>query len=240
MKSWSLAAVTIVAALSFAPAFAADMRMPVKAPEPIVAPPFSWSGFYIGGHIGGAKVERCLSFDLFDAEGCVDRTGWLGGGQVGYNWQAGQLVFGVEFSGSISDLGGGVNAGVLPNGYWFESDGKSLLMLTGRLGWAADRALFYVTGGGASVRASVDLHQGAFVREASLTRTGWTVGVGAEFAFTPNWSFAAQYNWIDLGDRDVNFRAFDLAGNVDQTFHVFTLRMNYRFGGYGAPVAARY
>ena len=76
----------------------------------------------------------------------------------------------------------------------------------------------------------------------SLTRTGWTFGVGAEYAFTPNWSFAAQYNWIDLGDRDINFTfgGARLAGNVDQSFHVFTLRMNYRFGGYGAPVAARY
>ena len=150
---------------------------------------------------------------MLDVEGCVDRTGWLGGGQIGYNWQAGQVVFGVEFSGSFADLGGGVNAGVLPGGEFFESDGKSLLMLTGRLGWAADRALFYVTGGAASVRANVDLHTplgGGVIlsREVSFTRTGWTFGIGAEYAFTPNWSFAAQYNWIDLGDRDVNFVAF--------------------------------
>ena len=237
-----LAAVTLVATN----AFAADL--PRKAPPPpvVVAPVFSWTGFYIGAHVGGAKVERCLNVFELDAEACVDRTGWLGGGQIGYNWQAGQIVFGVEFSGSLSDLGGGVNAGALPNlpGFWFESDGKSLLMLTGRLGWAADRALFYVTGGAASVRANVNLvyAPGPYFSEVSLTRTGWTFGVGAEYAFTPNWSFAAQYNWIDLGDRDVNF-AFGpgtLAANVDQTFHVFTLRMNYRFGGYGAPVAARY
>ena len=68
-------------------------------------------------------------------------------------------MFGVEFSGSLSDLGGGGNFGALGPGYCFESDGKSLLMLTGRLGWAADRALFYVTGGAASVRANVDLHR---------------------------------------------------------------------------------
>ena len=233
-----LAAVTLVATN----AFAADL--PRKAPPPVVvAPAFSWTGFYIGAHVGGAKVERCLSSDFFDAEACIDRTGWLGGGQIGFNWQAGQVVLGVEFSGSLADLGGGANAGVLPGGLFFESDGKSLLMLTGRLGWAADRALFYVTGGAASVRANVELlGPGGSFGEVSLTRTGWTFGVGAEYAFTPNWSFAAQYNWIDLGDRDVNF-AFGpdtFAANVDQTFHVFTLRMNYRFGGYGAPVAARY
>jgi outer membrane immunogenic protein len=235
-----LAAVTLVATN----AFAADL--PRKAPlaPVVVAPAFSWTGFYIGAHVGGAKVERCLSFDLFPGEACIDRTGWLGGGQIGYNWQAGQLVLGVEFSGSFADLGGGNNAGALPGlpGFFFESDGKSLLMLTGRLGWAADRALFYVTGGAARVKADVELFAapGVSLGDASLTRTGWTFGVGAEYAFTPNWSFAAQYNWIDLGDRDVNFVLFPtFAGNVDQTLHVFTLRMNYRFGGYG-PVAARY
>jgi outer membrane immunogenic protein len=242
MKKILLSSVALVAlAVSSASASAADL--PRKAPAPVmVAPPFSWSGFYIGAHVGGAKVERCLSSDFFDAEACIDRTGWLGGGQIGYNWQAGQVVLGVEFSGSLADLGGGANAGVLPGGLFFESDGKSLLMLTGRLGWAADRALFYVTGGAASVRANVELlGPGGSFGEVSLTRTGWTFGVGAEYAFTPNWSFAAQYNWIDLGDRDVNFVLFpEFAGNVDQTFHVFTLRMNYRFGGYGAPVAARY
>ena len=242
MKRILLSSLALIA-LAGSSAFAADM--PVKAPPPVVAPlPFSWSGFYIGGHIGGAKVERCLELTLLNADACADRTGWLGGGQIGYNWQAGQVVFGVEFSGSFADLGGGVNAGVLPGGVFFELDGKSLLMLTGRLGWAADRALFYVTGGAASVRANVDFHTPLVVREASLTRTGWTFGVGAEFAFTQNWSFAAQYNWIDLGGRDVTFAALGaapaVAANVDQSFHVLTLRMNYRFGGYGAPVAARY
>ena len=246
MKKILLSSVALIA-LAGSSASAADL--PRKAPPPVVAAPlpFSWSGFYIGGHIGGAKVERCL--ELLNVEGCVDRTGWLGGGQIGYNWQAGQVVFGVEFSGSFADLGGEVNAGVLPGGHFFELDGKSLLMLTGRLGWAADRALFYVTGGAASARANVDFHTplaGGVIlsREVSFTRTGWTVGIGAEYAFTPNWSFAAQYNWIDLGDREVNFAAFPnavaLAGAVDQSFHVFTLRMNYRFGGYGAPVAALY
>ena len=246
MKKILLSSLALIA-LAGSSASAADL--PRKAPPPVVvAPAFSWSGFYIGGHIGGAKVERCLELTLLNADGCVDRTGWLGGGQIGYNWQAGQVVLGVEFSGSFADLGGGVNAGVLPGGRFFESDGKSLLMLTGRLGWAADRALFYVTGGAASVRGNVDFFTpvGAAIisREVSFTRTGWTFGIGAEYAFTPNWSFAAQYNWLDLGDRDLNFVALGgapaLAANVDQTFHVFTLRMNYRFGGYAAPVAARY
>lgn len=236
-----LGIITAVATLSSVSAFAADL--PRKAPPPVVVPPpFSWSGFYIGGHIGGAKVERCLEITLLDAEACVDRTGWLGGGQIGYNWQAGQFVFGVEFSGSFADIGGGVDAGVLPNGWFFESDGKSLLMLTGRLGWAFDRALLYVTGGAARARATVDFHTApGVITEASFTRTGWTIGGGGEFAFTPNWSVAVQYNLVDLGDRDVFFPGPAVAATVNQEIHVFTLRMNYRFGGWGgAPVAARY
>ena len=107
MKRILLSSVALIA-LAVSSASAADL--PRKAPAPVmVEPPFSWSGFYIGAHVGGAKVERCLSIFEFDGEACVDRTGWLGGGQIGFNWQAGQVVFGVEFSGSLSDLGGGGN-----------------------------------------------------------------------------------------------------------------------------------
>jgi outer membrane immunogenic protein len=242
MKPRSLIAIiTAVTALSSASAFAADM--PVKAPPPVVVPPpFSWTGFYIGGHVGGAKVERCLTLTVVSAEACADKTGFLGGGQVGVNWQTGQFVFGVEFSGSFADFDSDVSAGTLPGGVFFNSHGRSLLMLTGRLGWAADRALFYVTGGGAQARASVDFFTPAgSALEVHFSRTGWTIGAGFEYAFTPNWSFAAQYNFVDLGDRDVVFATTPpVAASLSHDIHVVTLRLNYRFGWAGAPVAARY
>jgi outer membrane immunogenic protein len=236
MKKLALTAIAVLAATA---ASAADMRMPVKAPPPAPAPLiYSWSGLYIGGHVGGAKAERCLSIVEFgNTEVCNDKTGWLGGGQIGYNFQTGAFVFGVEFSGSFAGLSGdrtfpNVNA-------HFHSDGKSLLLLTGRVGFAADRALFYITGGGAWSRNEVTLYWNNLVGSRDVDRQGWTIGGGIEYAFTQNWSFAGQYNFVDLGGRNVTFDALNLHGHTSNELHVFTARLNYRFGG-AAPVVARY
>jgi outer membrane immunogenic protein len=237
MKKLALTAIAVLAATA---ASAADMRMPVKAPPPAPAPLiYSWSGLYIGGHVGGAKAERCLSIVEFNTEVCRDRTGWLGGGQVGYNFQTGAFVFGVEFSGSFAGLNG--NSRTFPNfpNAWFHSDGKSLLLLTGRVGFAADRALFYITGGGAWSRNEVTLYYNGSSASRDVDRQGWTIGGGIEYAFTQNWSFAGQYNFVDLGGRDVTFNLLNLHGHTSNELHVFTARLNYRFG-VGAPVVARY
>jgi outer membrane immunogenic protein len=244
MKMKSLSALSIIAALfgaTSAPVSAADMRAPVKAP--VVAPaPYvhNWTGFYIGGHIGGAWSDRCATFEFGVGEVCNDANGWLGGGQVGFNFQTGQFVFGVEFSGSFADIATDQATGTLPGGWWFQSEGKTLLLLTGRIGYAFDRALIYVTGGGAWARNSVDFFDGAFVTTVDFDRQGWTIGGGFEYAFTPNWSLAAQYNYVDLGSKSIYFPTVDLFANVEQEVHIATLRLNYRFGGWGAPVAARY
>ena len=72
------------------------------------------------------------------------------------------------------------------------------------------------------------------------SRTGWTVGAGIEFGLAPNWSIAAQYNYIDFGDKNINFTgtAGNFTDSVDQQVHLATVRLNYRFGG--GPVVARY
>jgi outer membrane immunogenic protein len=244
MKTKLLSAMAFVAALPVvmsAPVSAADMRAPVKAPLPAPVYAYNWTGFYIGGHIGGAWSERCFEGTLgIVGKACNDKSGWLGGGQVGFNIQTGQFVFGVEFSGSWSDLGGGNTTGTLPAGWWASSDGKSLLLLTGRVGYAFDRALIYVTGGGAWARNSVDLSNGVAVISHDFDRQGWTIGAGFEYALSPNWSLAGQYNFVDLGSKSVAFAApLNVTGSVSQDVHVATLRLNYRFG-WGAPVTARY
>lgn len=228
-------------ALGCGSALAADLpaRRAVKAPEP-VAYIHNWSGFYIGGHIGYGSSDRCLTILGF-GDACNDADGFLGGGQIGWNIQTGNnFVFGIEFSGSLSDIGGDNNAGTLPGGAYFSSSGKSLVMLTGRVGLAFDRSLFYITGGGAWARNSVDVFDGGTLVSVDFDRQGWTIGAGLEYAFTPNWSMAFQYNYVDLGDRDITFANFGgVVGNVSQDLHMATLRFNYRFGG-GAAVAARY
>jgi len=233
MKRFVLA--SAIAALIAVPALAADM--PVKAPAPgPVSYGYNWSGFYIGAHGGGGWSEKCFVDNVAGADGCHDGDGWLGGGQIGFNVQSGQFVFGVEFSGSWADIGGSHTGLLAPNGT-YTSDVNTILMLTGRVGMTFDRMLLYVTGGGALARHEFEYASGGFVDSVKQNRTGWTVGAGLEWGITPNWSIAGQYNYVDLGDKDVNFPSG--TSTVETDLHLATVRLNYRFGG-GAPLMARY
>ena len=122
-------------------------------------------------------------------------------------------------------------------------------LFTGRIGYAANNALFYVKGGAAVARNEAwAAWLGVNFATASNTRWGGTVGVGFEYGFTPNWSFGVEYMHAWLGNNDYAFvdsRLTDLRGwnnlNVSQDLDLVTLRLNYRFGGYGkSPVVARY
>jgi outer membrane immunogenic protein len=221
-------------------ALAADLParrgMPVKAPEP-VSYGYNWSGFYIGAHGGGGWSDRCFTFGGA-SDGCHDADGWLGGGQIGFNVQQGQFVFGVEFSGSWADISGSHNALQNP-GDVYNSDINTILLFTGRVGMTFDRMLLYVTGGGAWVRNEFTYNSFGTIDSVKQNRTGWTVGAGIEYGITPNWSIAAQYNFIDLGDKDVVFTNNGFTATADQEVHLATVRLNYRFGG-GAPLMARY
>jgi outer membrane immunogenic protein len=224
------------------PVVAADMRMPMKAPPaPVQTYGYNWSGFYIGGHAGGGFGEKCFTSGGFDL-GCHDHDGFVGGGQIGFNIQSNQFVFGVEFSGSWADLTGSHDQALNNGDSLLHSDTDTILLLTGRVGLAFDRALLYVTGGGAWVRNEFQYNEGAAVLwTAKQNRTGWTIGAGLEYGLAPNWSIAVQYNYIDLGDKDVNFvgpTAFTI--QADSHIHLATARINYRFGGFGGPVVARY
>jgi outer membrane immunogenic protein len=232
-------------ALTIGPLAAADLpaRMPVKAPAPVVAAMYNWSGFYIGAHAGGGWSEKCFTF-VGASDGCHDADGWLAGGQVGFNVQSGQFVFGVEFSGSWADINGSHTALLVPADS-YSTDINSLLLFTGRVGMAFDRLLIYVTGGGAWVRDEFSYAAaGIGTSTTKQNRTGWTVGAGLEYGLSPNWSIAAQYNYVDLGDKDVTFGGaaapFPFTDNVEQDMHIATVRLNYRFGGWGGPVVARY
>lgn len=242
MKKVLLTSVAL-AALACGPALAADMPvrrgMPVKAPQPVpVMAGYSWAGFYIGGHVGGGWSDKCFADTAQGPDGCHEGDGWLGGGQVGYNWQTGNIVFGVEFSGSIADISGSHTSLIgAPDQY--RSEVSSVFLLTGRVGYAFDRLLLYATGGGAWVRDRFE-YVGLATESIKQTRSGWTIGAGLEYAFSPNWSLAAQYNFIDLGDKDVNFPLAGFTANADSELHLATVRLNYRFGGSGPFVAGRY
>jgi outer membrane immunogenic protein len=248
MKKLTLV-LTAVAGLVSAPALAADLgRMPVKAP--VVAPIsyFNWSGCYIGVHGGGGFGEK----RVFDPPTGVelfrfDTDGALAGGQIGCDWQVGGFVLGFEGSGSWANISGsGLD---LPTGVLLRTraEAEFIATATGRIGWAFDRALLYVKGGGAWVgddyRVTVPILADLLIARGDHTHAGWTVGAGLEWAFTPNWSIKIEYNYIDVGRDRVTLNLVPgpgtLIADVDQQLHIIKAGLNWRFN-FGGPVVASY
>jgi outer membrane immunogenic protein len=284
-----------LAALGAGPALAADM--PVKAPVYKAPPPpaiYSWSGFYIGANIGGAWSRNNsdgfdgLVFPPFAAlppevavitifpgqfstlAGTGNRSGAIGGGQIGYNWQVQQFVLGVEADGEGTGLhglgasatrtfaGGFVLGAPLTQTVSVNSGNIDwMASFRGRVGVAADRALFYLTGGAAVAGIGgstttvnngpgIAIPAGSFsaTNAGTTTRWGATVGGGVEWAFANNWSVAGEYRHSDFGNRGIAFTIPDGFGgvfatgtlNARLTVDQATARLNYRFSG---PVATR-
>lgn len=237
MKKFLLAGAAL-SALVAGPATAADLGTPVYRRAPVLAPVYSWSGFYIGGNIGGAWMRdngnNTVPFATFflppnaaaiNASGGFSGSGssFIGGGQAGYNWQAGAVVFGIEAD--IDWLRTRSNSTVIvpyvtapANGTRFDNSvgANWLATIRGRLGVASlanGAALIYVTGGAAIAgltmsNATTELvpipfgncaafHCGA--SSGDTTKTGYTVGGGLEWALSQNWSLKGEYLYADLG-----------------------------------------
>lgn len=210
-------------------AVAADL--PVNRPiyKAVPAPVFNWTGFYVGGTVGyGWGDNRHRNQFLNIGTDSFDVDGFVGGVTLGVNWQAPgtRWVLGLEFDASLSGI-----SGVLPVAPGFgcangcTTDVKWFGTFRGRVGYAFDRSLLYVTGGLAfgEVEGSI---LGAFPA-GSETLTGWTAGLGGEFAIAPRWSMKLEYLYVDLGNA-VYASFFNLAAeNVE--FHVVRAGLNYRF-----------
>jgi outer membrane immunogenic protein len=255
MKKFLLGMVGLFAISAASAASAADMA--VKAPPPAPLPViYNWSGFYIGANGGWGQSHNCLDFNNFVTPGgllvtgdaCRDRSGGLVGGQIGYRWQSNQFVFGLEAQGDWADLSSS-RVSLLDPTLSTRTKTDGIGLFTGQLGWAWNAALLYVKGGAAvtSNRFSIfDNITGVELAAASATRWGGTVGVGFEYGFAPNWSIGAEYNHLWMGDANNSFTIVDpriagvLNSRLTQDVDMVTLRINYRFGGYAAPVTARY
>jgi outer membrane immunogenic protein len=175
-----VAAVGLVA-FGIAPALAADLAARTYTKAPPLAPVNNWSGFYIGAMGGYAKE---------DTSGVGALSGGFGGGTVGYNWQMGALVLGVEADGAWADVG--ASAGV-PGLLTLSDKIDSLGTVRGRVGYAINQVLLYGTGGfaWADNKASVSVLGVNF--SDSKVHTGWTAGAGVEVMFAPKWSVKAEY-----------------------------------------------
>jgi outer membrane immunogenic protein len=221
---------------------AADM--PVKAPPAPVPPPiFSWTGFYIGGNVGAGWSDRTLNDTLFGVDITNQGNGatFIGGGQVGYNYQINSLVLGVEADfdwASNNNSGNGTVIG--PDTFQVTSNNTWVTTLAGRLGYAADRFLFYVKGGGGWIGNSgftiTNVTTGTSVTTSnSNTDSGWLIGGGAEWAFNDNWSARIEYDFLGLSDRTLTVAPTVpvIGGDVftlhDRNVQMVTVGVNYRF-----------
>jgi outer membrane immunogenic protein len=255
MQKLAIAAVTGSALLTgIVTASAADMAIKA-APIPMAPAAFSWTGFYIGANVGGAwtgnnggsdfaplfppfivlppavAIPTVIPGQLASLVGDGRRSGVIGGGQIGYNWQVNQFVLGVEadavgsgLKGSTASASRTIGAPILavPVTQTVTVDfGKIDWMASfrGRAGFAVNQALFYVTGGAAVAEiggSTTTLVNGPGINipaagtyvatnGGSSTRWGWTVGGGIEWAFNQNWSVAGEYRYTDFGNRASSF-----------------------------------
>jgi outer membrane immunogenic protein len=207
----------VAGVMSIPAAQAADMAL--KAPPMVAAP--SWAGWYIGGNAGVASVE----INRYDPDGSLDdlsgrNTSFIGGGQVGYNWQSGTLVYGLEADGSF--LGSKQN---------FDGEGSNRLpwLVTARLrmGLAVGDTMAYVTGGVAfgEIKTTNENFGGY---SQSKTRVGWTIGGGVEHMINRNWTIALEGLFVDLGSKTYCSKDCSLRKVTGQAA-IGRLKINYKF-----------
>lgn len=218
-------------------ASAADLAVKAMPAAPV---PFTWSGCFIGGHLGGVVSQ--------DTRGIIDfsSTGFVGGGQIGCDYQfASNWVVGVEDRAAWTSMGGSrpgavtsfVTGLTVPSQFTLRND--FLASATARLGYSfAPRWLVFARGGGAWTREKID---DAFTSTVSglavdpgttRTRTGWTAGTGVEWAFAPHWSASVEYNYYNFGGGSVLLTGPTntvIVYSLKDTIHAVTTGVNYRF-----------
>ncbi|MGD0641344.1 MAG: outer membrane protein [Roseiarcus sp.] len=220
MRKILLSAVTFAALAG--PALAADLPTTKGAPTFVPPPAFSWTGFYVGANAGWASLDDhgspfcvapggvlngagCITNDVLGAH--ANANGFLAGAQAGYNWQANQIVLGLETDFQGAALKGSVNtvAGLPANSNFVADERLSWLgTARGRLGFlVTPTLLLYGTGGLAYGRVNVDqntIFPGVqYPSSASATKAGWTAGGGVEYAISNNWTVKAEGLFYDLG-----------------------------------------
>ncbi len=232
MRSLLLAAA--LCGLPLAVADAADMSTnrppPVKAPAYIPAD-YNWTGFYVGGHVGGAFGKTSWTDPFSGFSDSPSTAGVIGGAQVGANYQVGAAVFGVEGDFSGAGLHGRATDGM---GFTHSTRTDWTSTVTGRLGYAFNRALLYGKGGVAfaNERDSVTDSFGNSATAGTATRTGWTAGAGVEYALDRNWSARVEYDYLGFGSQSFNFGGpvlGTLPASVSMNIQRAIAGINYRF-----------
>jgi outer membrane immunogenic protein len=241
MKKFLLGTVALVALGATVPALAADLgaRAPYNKAPAYAAPIYNWTGFYIGGHIGGAFSSANNFNGLVTGNNSNGR--FLGGLQGGADYQfAPNWVVGVE--GQYSWLGNNGSV-IFPGAFVYANNQRALGSVTGRVGYTWGPGLLYVKGGYAYSNNNETLALAgvpAVFAFDSGHSNGYTVGAGLEYMFAPSWSAKVEYQYYNFGNsRFVAPAALVPFGTFTTDDHVVKVGLNYRFN-WASPVVARY
>lgn len=208
-------------------ALAADVV--VQEAEPI----YNWSGVYVGAQAGYAWGDSTYNVDTNSAFVPYDPNGWFGGIFSGYNYQFNNdVVVGVEGDFSFSDVKAGRTIIYIPDpfpGEYGDSQVKWQGTVRGRLGYAVDRFLPYVTGGVAFAKYDYSIGGSWGTKQFSDNYAGWTAGAGLEYAFANNFTARVEYRYSDYGDKKYPFSGGALPHTTDLTTHDLRLGVAYKF-----------
>jgi outer membrane immunogenic protein len=238
------------------PALAADM--PVKAPPLAATPFYSWTGCYIGANLGGgwdniSTVRTAAAGGVtFPPEyyGGDSGSAFVGGGQIGCDYQVNKWVFGIQAQGDWGNINSSHVIPLFPT-FDYNTSVRGFDTFTGRVGYTVlPQTLLYAKGGGAYVKDSltVTIPSTNFLSEyVNPNFTGWTAGVGAEWLFMPNVSLFVEYDYLGFVANSVTFIAGPGAVGaglpadvINHTQNISTVLggLNYRFNLGSAPCCA--
>ena len=200
--------------LTLGSVFAADLPSADQAPVlkgPVAAPGFSWSGFYVGADAGWVNSSaHAVDLSGADPSFASDVNGGTIGLLAGYNFQYNNLVFGLEGDGSLMSGTGTKFPADASGTTTMHSREDAAGHLRVRLGYASGPALFYVAGGLSLADEKLSLtNPGSTAVAITKTMSGYNVGAGAEYAFTPNWLGRIEYIHDEFGSRFFGYNALN-------------------------------
>jgi outer membrane immunogenic protein len=260
MKKIRFIHVAAIAVTLTGPALAADL--PMKSEAPYVEPRFSWTGCYVGGHVGGGKGSKAMTDpvqlvqDSLIAPGTTagvttvttSPTGAVIGGEIGCDYQfSSNVVVGIEGTASGTTMKGsamvGLPAGVPGDVALVQANNDFLAGVTGRVGYAFDTVLVYARGGFAVAGDKYDVSGGTFAGGGPFhfqgvdNRYGYVVGGGVDWAFTRHWSANVEYDYYGFGNGNIlmtdQFSGTTGVVNVKQSVQVIKVGLNFHIWGSG-------
>jgi len=232
MRDFLMATVAATTLLGGSLARAADLPQkmpPAAAPAVVTEQPFSWSGVYAGGNIGAGWSNPTLTYSPTGTVWGLNQLGFVGGGQLGFNYQIGHAVLGVEGDADWTSLN---NKSGLAGGQQTRLGTPFVTTAAGRIGAAFGNWMLFAKGGGGWVDNTATLYNaaGGTLWTGSHASPGWLAGGGLEYAFGRNWSVKAEYDFIGLANWTATPGVVPGDGlKVSREFQAAKLGFNYRF-----------